>query len=80
MQAKRLLYQGCEAYLAHVVDVSKETPRLEDISVVSEFSDVFRDELPGLPLHREIEFVIDLAHIIEPVLKAPFRMAPIEMK
>ena len=60
IQAKRMLRQGCEAYLAYVVDVKKETPRIEDIVVVNEFPDVFLDELPGLPPDREIEFAIDL--------------------
>ena len=36
-----MLRQGCEAYLAYVVDVKKETPRIEDIAVVNEFPDVF---------------------------------------
>ena len=48
--------------------------------MVNEFSDVFPDELPGLPPDREIEFAIDLAPGTEPVSKAPYRMAPVEMK
>ncbi|XP_074361561.1 uncharacterized protein LOC141701845, partial [Apium graveolens] len=32
IQTKRLLRQGCEAYLAHVKDVEEESLRLEDIS------------------------------------------------
>ena len=75
-----MLRQGCEAYLAHVVDVKKEVPRIEDIDVVNEFSDVFPDELPGLPPDREIEFAINLAPGTEPVSKAPYTMAPVEMK
>ena len=80
IQAKRLLRQGCEAYLAHVVDVDKNTPKIEDISVVREFPDVFPDELPGLPPDREIEFAIDSAPGTEPVSKAPYRMSLVEMK
>ena len=34
--------------------------RLEDISVVREYPDVFPDELPGMPPDREVEFVIEL--------------------
>lgn len=80
MQAKRLMRQGCEAYLAHVVDVDKQISKIEEIPVVNEFQDVFPDELPGLPPDREIEFAIDLAPGTEPVSKAPYRMAPVEMK
>ena len=80
MQAKRLLRQGCEAYLAHVVDTKKETPTLDEIPIVREFPDIFPEELPGLPPDREIEFSIDLIPGAEPVFKAPYRMAPMEMK
>ena len=78
MQAKRLLRQGCEAYLAYVIDVQSEAPKLEDVTVVNEFPDVFPEELPGLPPDREIEFAIELAPGVEPVSKAPYRMAPVE--
>ncbi|XP_074346589.1 uncharacterized protein LOC141685383 [Apium graveolens] len=80
IQTKRLLRQGCEAYLAHVKDVEAESLRIKDIPVVKDFLDVFLDELPGLPPDREIEFMIDLAPGTEPVLKAPYRMAPVKMK
>ena len=53
-------------------DLSSHTP------VVDEFSDVFPDELPGLPPDREIEFVIDLTQGAAPVSIAPYRMAPAE--
>ncbi|KAL8147994.1 hypothetical protein AgCh_005357 [Apium graveolens] len=80
IQARRLLRQGCEAYLAHVVDTKKETSILDDIPIVREFPDIFPEELPGLPPDREIEFSIDLIPGAEPVSKAPYRMAPMEMK
>ncbi|XP_074322929.1 uncharacterized protein LOC141659897 [Apium graveolens] len=67
IQAKRLLRQGCEGYLAHVIDRSKETPNIGSIPIVSKFPDVFPDELPGLPPNRQIEFSIDLAPGVEPV-------------
>ena len=80
IQAKRMLWQGCEAYLAHVVDTEREPPKLEVVPVVSEFPDVFPDDLPGLPPDRHIEFTIELAPGTEPVSKAPYRMAPSEMR
>ncbi|KAL8088548.1 hypothetical protein AgCh_038363 [Apium graveolens] len=80
IQAKKLLRQGCEHFVAYVIDTSQEPAKLEDIPVVNEFLDVFPDELQGLPPDREIEFVIDLALGTEPVSKAPYRMAPVEMK
>ncbi|KAL8126189.1 hypothetical protein AgCh_013466 [Apium graveolens] len=80
MQAKRLLREGCEAYLAHAVDTKKETPILDEIPIVRELPDIFPEELPGLPPDREIEFSMDLIPGVELVSKAPYRMAPMEMK
>ncbi|XP_077242573.1 uncharacterized protein LOC143883096 [Tasmannia lanceolata] len=54
--------------------------RLEDIPVVRDFLDVFPEDLPGLPPDREIEFSIDLVPSTGPILKAPYRMAPVELK
>ena len=54
--------------------------RLEDIPVVREFSDVFPKDLPGIPPDREIDFKIKLTPGTEPISKAPYRMAPLELK
>ncbi|WVZ80101.1 hypothetical protein U9M48_027604 [Paspalum notatum var. saurae] len=47
-----------------------EAQQIEKIPVVSDFPDVFPEELPGLPPDRNVEFRIDLA----------LRMAPDELK
>ena len=44
-----------------------------------EFKDVFPDEVPGLPPHKEVEFSIDLVLRTGPVSMAPYRMAPMEL-
>ena len=54
--------------------------RLEDIPIVIEFPDVFPEDLPGIPPDREIDFQIELAPGTEPISKAPYRMAPLELK
>ena len=51
-----------------------------DIPIVREFSDFFPNDLPGLPLDHEIEFSIDLLLGTTPISKAPYRMAPTELK
>uniref|UniRef100_A0A2N9H8A8 Reverse transcriptase domain-containing protein n=1 Tax=Fagus sylvatica TaxID=28930 RepID=A0A2N9H8A8_FAGSY len=80
MQAKRLLRKGCKGFLAYVLKSEGTTLKTEDISVVKEFPDVFSKDLPGLPPEREIEFTIDLVPRIGPISKAPYRMAPAELK
>ncbi|KAL0449209.1 UNVERIFIED_CONTAM: hypothetical protein Slati_1477300 [Sesamum latifolium] len=52
IEARRLMLEGCEAYLAHVIDTEKVNPMLEEIPVVRDFPEVFPDDLPGLPPHR----------------------------
>jgi len=46
--------------------------------VVEEFLGVFQ-EVPSLPLDREIEFVIELVPSTAPIFKALYRMAPAEL-
>jgi hypothetical protein len=45
-----------------------------DIRIVSEYPDVFPEELPGMPPDREIEFVIELVPDTAPIFKRPYRM------
>ena len=47
----------------------------DGIRVVSEFPDVFPDDLPGMPPERAIEFCIDLLPGTAPIAKRPYRMA-----
>ncbi|GJS79199.1 putative reverse transcriptase domain-containing protein [Tanacetum coccineum] len=41
---------------------------------------VFPEDLPGLPPTRQVEFQIDLIPSAAPVARAPYRLAPSEMK
>jgi hypothetical protein len=43
--------------------------------VVRDFSDVFQEELPGMPPYREVELVIDLLAGTAPISKRPYRMS-----
>ncbi|RVW43066.1 Retrovirus-related Pol polyprotein from transposon 17.6 [Vitis vinifera] len=45
-----------------------------------DYPDVFPEDLPGLPLEKEVEFTIDLAPKTAPISKAPYRMTPMELK
>jgi hypothetical protein len=44
------------------------------------FLDVFLGELPGMPLDREVEFVIDLLPRTAPISKRPYKMSVEELK
>ena len=48
--------------------------------IVRDFLEVFPEELLGLPPPRQVEFRIDLVPGAAPVARAPYRLAPSEMK
>jgi len=41
---------------------------------------VFLEEFPSMPPRREVEFCVDLTPGATPISKAPYRMAPAELK
>ena len=47
--------------------------------VVYEYEDVFLDELPRLPSHRDVDFVIELHPGTSPISMTPHRMASVEL-
>ena len=51
-------------------------PLLCDIPIVCEFLDVFPDELPGLPLDRDVEFKIELVPGTTPISRRPYSLPP----
>ncbi|GJS72371.1 putative reverse transcriptase domain-containing protein [Tanacetum coccineum] len=66
--------------IIRVMEKKSDDKRLEDIPVVREFLEVFPEDLPGLPLVRQVEFQIDLIPGAAPVARAPYRLAPSEMQ
>jgi hypothetical protein len=47
---------------------------LEEIKVIQKYLDVFLEELPGMPLDRDIEFIIYLLPGTPPISKRPYKM------
>ncbi|KAL5547192.1 hypothetical protein UlMin_006879 [Ulmus minor] len=81
LKAKKMLSNGCVGYLAYVVNTTIDAIlKPEDVHVVKNFLEVFPEDLPGLPPDREIEFEIELLPGTSPISKAPYRMAPVELK
>jgi len=79
-RAHKLLGKRYEGFLCHAVKTESAGPSLEDIPAVREFPEIFPDEIPGMSPLREVEFCIDLAPRATPISKAPYRMAPAELK
>ncbi|GJV51876.1 putative reverse transcriptase domain-containing protein [Tanacetum coccineum] len=78
------MLKECLVFLANVnakeTEDKSEKKRLEDVPIIQDFPDVFPEDLSGLPLTRQVEFQIDLIPGAAPVARAPYRLAPSEMK
>nr|GEW79286.1 retrotransposable element Tf2 [Tanacetum cinerariifolium] len=81
---QKYMLEGCHVFLEHVTtketEDKSEKKRLEDVPIVRDFPKVFSEDLSGLPLTRQVEFQIDLIHGAALVARAPYRLAPSEMK
>nr|GEY29149.1 putative reverse transcriptase domain-containing protein [Tanacetum cinerariifolium] len=79
-KTEKYTMKGFPIFLAHIttkdVEDKSEKKRLEDVPIVQNFP----EDLPGLPSTRPVEFQIDLVLGAAPVARAPYRLAPFEMK
>jgi hypothetical protein len=80
MQLKKCYRKGCQLFVAHVEEESKdEVSNIGDHAVLKEFEDVFQ-EVPRLLPERDIDFSVNLIPGAAPVSKAPYRMNTLELK
>ncbi|GKE29628.1 putative reverse transcriptase domain-containing protein, partial [Tanacetum coccineum] len=80
IKAQKYIEKGCELFLAQVTEQESKEKRLEDIPIIRDFPKVFPEDLPGLLPPRQVEFRIDLILGAAPVARAPYHLAPSEMK
>nr|GFA53930.1 reverse transcriptase domain-containing protein [Tanacetum cinerariifolium] len=83
-KTEKYMKKGFSIFLAHIttkeMEDKSEKKRLEDVPIFRNFPEVFLKDLPGLPPTRPVEFQIDLVHGAAPVARAPYRLAPSDMK
>nr|GEY68417.1 reverse transcriptase domain-containing protein [Tanacetum cinerariifolium] len=65
---------------AQLTKQESKLKRLEDVPIIQDYHEVFPKELHGLLPPRQVEFRIDLIPSVAPVARAPYRLAPSEMK
>ncbi|GJW19066.1 putative reverse transcriptase domain-containing protein [Tanacetum coccineum] len=84
IKTQKYLLKGCDVFMAHITTKKAEDKsdekRLEYVPIVQDFPKVFPEDLPGIPPTRQVEFQIDLIPGVAPVARAPYRLAPSEMK
>ncbi|GJY62244.1 retrovirus-related pol polyprotein from transposon TNT 1-94 [Tanacetum coccineum] len=63
-----------------LMNTKVDEPRISDIPVVRDFTDVFSEDFLGLPPQRQVEFRIDLVPEATPIAKSPYCLAPSKMQ
>nr|GFC98426.1 reverse transcriptase domain-containing protein [Tanacetum cinerariifolium] len=83
-KTQKYMLKGCQVFLAHVTtkeaEGKSEKKRLENVPIVWDFPKVFPKDLSALPPTRQVVLQIDLIPSAAPVARAPYRLAPPEMK
>ena len=72
-----------EQLMGCLASLTLEDEVRQDLSlplVVCEYEDVFSDELPGLPPHRDVDFVIELHPGTSPISMPPHMTTPVELQ
>eukprot|EP00253_Pinus_taeda_P028520 PITA_28520 len=79
-QLVKCVRKGCQVYTIQVgyANSKDKTASSNNIPVIQEFTDVFPEEIPGLPPRRNIDFTIELVPGAAPVSRAPYRMSVLE--
>ncbi|GJX08385.1 putative reverse transcriptase domain-containing protein [Tanacetum coccineum] len=83
IRTQRYIEKGCRVFLIQVTkkeEVEIPEKRIEDVPVIRDFPEVFPENLSELPPIRQVEFHIELIPGGAPVARAPYRLAPAEMK
>ncbi|GJU51291.1 putative reverse transcriptase domain-containing protein [Tanacetum coccineum] len=79
-KAQEYMAKGCQVFFAQISakknEDKSEGKQIKDVPIVRDFPEDF----PGLPPARPVEFQIDLIPGAAPVARAPYRLAPSEMK
>eukprot|EP00253_Pinus_taeda_P020306 PITA_20306 len=80
-QLVKCVRKGCQVYAIQVGYANSKDKKasLNNIPVIQEFTDVFPEEIPGLPPQRNIDFTIELVPGAAPVSRAPYRMSVPEL-
>lgn len=75
-----MLREGDEGYIYYISSLEvKCKANVEEPLVDCEYPDVFREELPGLPPKREVEFHLDLVPKMTLISKTQYRFAHAEL-
>ncbi|GJR55969.1 putative reverse transcriptase domain-containing protein [Tanacetum coccineum] len=83
-KTQKYIKRGCLIFLAQItkkeIEDKLEEKQLEDLPIVRDFPEFFLEDLPGLPLMRQVKFQIDLVPGTALVARTPYRLAPTKLQ
>ena len=83
LQLKRVVRKGCKDFAVKLINEentnNRDKLKMEDIPILREYSDVFLEEILGLPPKRELDFTIEMILGAVPKSKAPYWMNILEL-
>ena len=74
LQMKRYVCKGCKVFFVYIRDDKDNEKKLkiEDMPILKEFEDIFLEEVPRIPLKRDIDFTIDMIPRAVPASKVSY--------
>ena len=72
--------KGCLYHIVRVQELDSEIPPIESVPVVSEFLEVFPNDLPGIPPIWEVDFGMNFLPKMNPISIPTSWMAPSKLK
>nr|GFC17676.1 putative reverse transcriptase domain-containing protein [Tanacetum cinerariifolium] len=80
IKARKYIERGSQLFIAQVTEKELAKKKLLDVPVICNFPEVFPDDLLELPPPRQVKFKIELIPGAAPVVRAPYHLAPSELK
>jgi hypothetical protein len=71
--------KGCNLYVILALNEKGVAEGIEHLPMVKEFADIFPEDLPGMSLERELEFIIELKPWTKPIARTRYQMSTIEL-
>ena len=81
VQLTKYFRKGCQLYAIKFNEIEMEKPKttMDLFPILNEFSDIFLEEIIGLPPKQDLDFTIDLIPGSTPVSRVPYRMTTPEL-
>ncbi|XP_052484814.1 uncharacterized protein LOC128039922 [Gossypium raimondii] len=72
VSSRKFIVKGTDTYLAYIMGSTEVSKDISKVSTMNDFSDMFPEELLGMPPDREVEFSIEVALGTAPISCTPY--------